>query len=94
MGIWDPEASTRYSTLPVPTPSHHPGYTPALPGACYTVYSAPAGPSGESNSAVGLKSVRQLSLYGHFSGFLRMTEVYNLVRIDRINNHFVIPGNK
>ena len=44
--------------------------------------------------AVGLKSVGQLSLSLVFSGFLGMTEVYNLVRIGRINNHSSIPGNE
>ena len=47
---------------------------------------------GGRNMVVGLKSVRQLSLSVHFSGFLSMTEVYNLMRIGRINNHYVIPG--
>ena len=41
---------------------------------------------------VGLISVHQLSLDGQISGFLSMTEVYNLVKIGRIINHFVIPG--
>ena len=41
---------------------------------------------------VGLKSVAQLTLVAHFSGFLGITEVYNLLRIRRINNHSVIPG--
>ena len=41
---------------------------------------------------VGLKSVEQLSLSDRFSGFQGITEVYNLVDIGRINNHFVIPG--
>ena len=44
------------------------------------------------NMAVGLKSVEQLSLSDHFSGFQGMTEVYNLLRIRRINNHSFIPG--
>ena len=41
---------------------------------------------------VGLKSVAQLSLDDQISGFRVMTEVYNLIRIGRINNHKVIPG--
>ena len=41
---------------------------------------------------VGLKSVRQLSLDDQISGSRELTEVYNLVRIGKINNHFVIPG--
>ena len=43
---------------------------------------------------VGLKSVGQLSLVTHFSGFQGITEVYNLVDIGRINNHFHILGTK
>ena len=43
---------------------------------------------------VGLNTVGQLSLSAHFSGFQVITEVYNLLRIDRINNHLYIPGNK
>ena len=42
--------------------------------------------------AVELKSVAQLSLDAHISGFGTITEVYNLSDIGRINNHFVIPG--
>ena len=44
--------------------------------------------------AVGLRSVGQLSLGTHISGFEGMTEVYNLVYVGRIINHFTIPGNK
>ena len=44
--------------------------------------------------AVGLRSVDQLSLVAHFSGSQTITEVYNLVGIGRINNHFTIPGTK
>ena len=43
--------------------------------------------SAELNMAVGLKSVEQLSLCVHFSGSEGMTEVYNLLKIGRINNH-------
>ena len=50
--------------------------------------------SGGYKVAVGLKSVEQLTLGLYFSGFLGMTEVYNLSEIGRINNHFLIPGIK
>ena len=43
---------------------------------------------------VGLKSVDQVSLYLLFSGFQGITEVYNLMEIGRINNHYDIPGTK
>ena len=43
---------------------------------------------------VGLISVDQLSLGTGFSGFQGMTEVYNVNKIGRINNHFLISENK
>ena len=43
---------------------------------------------------MGLISVDQLTLGWLFSGFLGMTEVYNLRNIGRINNHSLIPGTK
>ena len=46
----------------------------------------------DSNSAVGLKSVAQLTLSVHFSENQGMTEVYNLVKADNPNDHNVIPG--
>ena len=46
------------------------------------------------NSAVGLISVAQLSLDGQFSGFLGITEVYNLVDLGIPNDHNDIPGLK
>ena len=39
------------------------------------------------NSAVGLKSVHQLTLDARFSGFRGMTEVYNLLVAGITNNH-------
>ena len=47
---------------------------------------------GGVNMAVGLKSVQQLTLCAQISGFQGFTEVYNLPKIGRINNHFTIPG--
>ena len=41
---------------------------------------------------VGLRSVDQLSLDDQISGSQTMTEVYNLLRIGRINNHYCILG--
>ena len=43
---------------------------------------------------VGLRSVDQLTLSYEISGSRGMTEVYNLLRIGRIINHYCIPGNK
>ena len=75
-----------------PTPVlHHPGYTPSHARGGYPVTAVmPA----ELNSAVGLISVAQLSLYTEISGFQGFTEVYNLLRIGRINNHKCILQNK
>ena len=47
---------------------------------------------GGLNMVVGLKSVSQLSLGAHFSDIQGITEVYNLSKIDRINNHSFILG--
>ena len=82
---------TRYSTLPAHPPSpprvHLPSHRPVLRlplSGCYRGL----------NMVVGLRSVAQLSLGARFSRSRGMTEVYNLLRIDRITNHLVIPGNK
>ena len=51
--------------------------------------------SGRSkNIVVGLKSVAQLTLDWHFSGFQGITEVYNLYVAGNPNDHNVIPGTK
>ena len=68
----------------------HPGYTPA---PTVTAVHGPGMQSRGSNMVVGLKSVEQLTLDLHFSGSLTITEVHNLSKIGRINNHFLIPGN-
>ena len=52
------------------------------------------GAYGRVNMVVGLISVARLSLWVHFSGFQGITERYNLLRIGRINNHYVILGTK
>ena len=44
--------------------------------------------------AVGLISVHQLSLDGHFSGFEGITEVYNLLTVGNPNDHKYILGFK
>ena len=81
----------RYSPPSYPPGPHYPGYT-LPPGYRYMVYGYSR--AAQSNMAVGLISVAQLSLLAHFSGSGTMTEVYNLLRIGRINNHLHIPGNK
>ena len=70
--------STRYSTPPGPSYPHTPG-TPSR-HRHYRVMTSllPHGHAGQRNSAVGLKSVDQLTLVVLFSGLRGMTEVYNL----------------
>ena len=71
--------------------SHHPGYTPLAPGMAARWLHAGAA---RRNSAVGLKSVDQLSLRLYISGFLGMTEVYNLSVAGNPNDHKLIPQNE
>ena len=80
----------RYSPPPSHPPSHYPGYT--SPRSPCTELSC-MGTVPRLNMAVGLKTVVQLTLGAQISRFKGITEVYNLVRIDRTINHFVIPGN-
>ena len=70
----------------VPIPRVHPSPYPA-------VQCREHGAVQRLNSAVGLKSVAQLSLYSRFSGFLGITEVYNLAYAGNPNDHFFISGN-
>ena len=91
-GSWDGWVVVPGIAPPRPTQSPTPGTPlPTMPAVSMTSV-LPRGTCRELNSAVGLKSVVQLSLDDRFSGFLSITEVYNLSGIDRINNHSVIPG--
>ena len=58
-GCWVVPGIAPSSHPPSPIPRVHP---PCHPGARYTVYSATAGSAARPNSAVGLKSVGQVSL--------------------------------
>ena len=88
-GSWEVSWWGTGIALPSPPRYPHPGYTPPpYPTARVHLGVRVSG----SNMAVGLKSVAQLSLDELFSGFQGITEVYNLLDIGRINNHFVIPG--
>ena len=79
--------------LPGTHPATHTPGTPPLPIPAVSMTSVlPRGRCRRLNSAVGLKSVEQLSLWVQISGFEGITEVYNLVGIGRNNNHFRIPG--
>ena len=86
--------STRYSPSRYHPPSHYPGYTPPPPTCRWSLYSRCTGHAGRTNMVVGLKSVRQLTLGTQISDIRGITEVYNLVKIGRIINHFSIPGNE
>ena len=79
------------ATQPVPIPRVHPSPARRYPVLMLAVT---AGTGPWLNSAVGLISVAQLSLYTRISGFQGMTDLYNLVRIGRINNHYAIRGFK
>ena len=67
-----------------------PGTPPPWPGWTTRLHRLAA----EVKEAVGLISVHQLTLDAHFSDISLITEVYNLLEIHRINNHFLIPGIK
>ena len=91
-GSWRVPGIAPPSTHPVPTQSAPPRVHPRTGMLVATsAVPVPAVYSGR-NSVVGLKSVGQLTLDARISGFGTMTEVYNLVKIGRINNHSSIPG--
>ena len=79
-GCW---LGTRYSppathpAIPTPGTPPLPGYTVCMKRVLYT----------DCNMVVGLKSVVQLTLSAGISENRGMTEVYNLVRIDRTDDH-------
>ena len=88
-GVWVVPGIALPGTHLIPTtPGTPPPHRAVPPGTVQL----PHGSYGGVNIAVGLKSVGQLSLYVHFSGFLRFTEVYNLRIAGNANDHFVIPG--
>ena len=79
----------RYSPPGPPVLPHTPGTPlPHRSGHAEACREQSPGP----NSAMGLISVDQLSLYVLFSGSEGMTEVYNLSKLGNPNDHFVIPG--
>ena len=73
-----------------PTPTAPPRVHPPLPHP--GTEKLTHGHDIQVNMVVGLIYVEQLTLRGQISDILGMTEVYNLVRIGRINNHYCIPG--
>ena len=98
MGPWD-EGGTGYRYSP---PGYPPGIPTRPPTTPYPGYTSPRHArvlvhhpvrAVVYEEAVGLKSVAQLTLDAVISGFQGMTEVYNLVNVGRINNHYDISGN-
>ena len=85
---------TRYSTPPSYPGPTTPGTPPPYPHRRHRYTEGSPRQPARLNSAVGLKSVHQLSLCVHFSGFLRFTEVYNLSVAGNPNDHNVIPRTK
>ena len=73
---------------------HTPGTPPPYPRYTAVMVTVPHSAAARKNSAVGLESVDQLSLVAHISRSGTITEVYNLSKTGRINNHSFIPGNK
>ena len=84
MGSWDGWVVVPGIALPAPTQPYPPRVH--LPHPCTPGYAA-APLAHRGNMVVGLISVAQLTLDDQISGFLTMTEVYNLLRIGRIINH-------
>ena len=70
----------------------HPGYTPPLPPPSLHLPATPAVRTDAKQQAVGLRSVAQLTLSASFSGFLGITEVYNLADVGNPDDHNVILG--
>ena len=91
MVIWRVWAGYRYSTPPSP-PRYTPPRVHLLPATGLVL--ANSGCRAPKNMVVGLKSVAQLSLVGHFSDIRGITEVYNVGLADNPNDHNVILGNK
>ena len=84
MGSWEGAGCTRVVPLPAhpyPIPRVHPSphHGSLLHARC--------GHGSQDNMVVGLRSVDQLSLVRHFSGFRGITEVYNVAGAGITNNH-------
>ena len=94
-GVWDGLGlGTGIAPLRPPQDRTTPGTPPRTMPVVYMTSVLPRGRYPRLNIVVGLKSVDQLSLSVQISGSRTITEVYNLVEIGRIINHFSIPGTK
>ena len=87
VGAWVGTGIALQPTHPIPTTPGTPSPYPYMPYVALLL-------AARLKEAVGLKSVDQLSLGTHFSGFRGMTEVYNLSIAGNPNDHFYIPGNE
>ena len=92
-GSWDgPRVGTGIA-LPATHPGTHQSHTPGTPPRTRYTQHVNAGYVTCWDMVVGLRSVDQLTLSPGISGSRGMTEVYNLRRIGRIDNHYCFPGN-
>ena len=92
MGLGWVLGSTRYSPPGIPQSPPPWVHLPSTMPVVLMTSVLPRGHVPEVNSAVGLKSVGQLSLCARFSRFQGITEGYNLVYIGNPNDHKYIPG--
>ena len=90
-GSWDGSWLYPGSTLQA-HPGPHP--TPGTPPPTRTASAVPGTALTQTNSAVGLRSVAQLSLGTQISDNRTITEVYNLLELGNPNDHFLIAGNE
>ena len=90
-GYWDGLGMVPGIALPVPTRSSLPRVHPSPTGYSHD---RACGAAARVEEVVGLRSVAQLTLGVHFSGFRGITEGYNLDIAENPNDHNCIPGNK
>ena len=94
-GSWDGAwVGTGIAPHPAHPATHYPGYTSPYRAVPPGMVQRCSGQSGQRNMVVGLILVDQLSLYARFSGFIGITEVYNVARAGIPNDHKYIPGTK
>ena len=91
MGPWD--GTVWVPGIALPAHPHPP--TPGTPSRyCHDAHASWDGGARGLNVVVGLRSVDQLTLSMHFSGFRGITEVYNLCIARNPDDHKHIPGTK
>ena len=90
-GSWDGSGWVPGIALPTPT---QPYPTPGTPPPTHRMVTGLLGLAVPTKGVVGLKSVAQLTLRAHFSGFQGITEGYNLLVAGNPNDHNSIPRTK